>query len=236
MAINTCYGASASADPVRAVAELAAQTGSTDKDGLLFFCSPDFDLAALGRELARTYRCPTVGCTSSGHFGPAGFQRSGIIGVTFSGGGLRLRTRDRVQLLRAMEAYASATQVVLRAREAMAAWRGPTKLKQYYTANDDEFTSKEVFDLARAGDECALKVVDDTGQDEAVDYAEASAFINAPPVAAAGADVATVPGGAYDAVTKVGWQAARSGACRGGGAMRKPRRSAGTSDFENEPT
>lgn len=92
MAINTCYGASASADPVRAVAELAAQTGSTDKDGLLFFCSPDFDLAALGRELARTYRCPTVGCTSSGHFGPAGFQRSGIIGVTFSGGGLRLRT------------------------------------------------------------------------------------------------------------------------------------------------
>ncbi|MBC7205527.1 MAG: histidine kinase, partial [Methyloversatilis sp.] len=77
MAINTCYGASTSTDPVRAVAELAAQTGSTDKDGLLFFCSPDVDLAVLGRELARTYRCPTVGCTSSGHFGPAGFQRSG---------------------------------------------------------------------------------------------------------------------------------------------------------------
>ena len=92
MAINTCYGASTSTDPVRAVAELAAQTGSTDKDGLLFFCSPDVDLALLGRELARTFRCPTVGCTSSGHFGPAGFQRSGIIGVTFSGGGLRLRT------------------------------------------------------------------------------------------------------------------------------------------------
>lgn len=92
MALNTCYGASVSTDPVRAVAELAAQTGSSDKDGLLFFCSPDFDLAVLGRELARTYSCPTVGCTSSGHFGPAGFQRSGIIGVTFSGGGLRLRT------------------------------------------------------------------------------------------------------------------------------------------------
>jgi hypothetical protein len=86
MAINTCYGASASTDPVRAVAELAAQTGSTGKDGLLFFSSPDVDLAVLGRELARTFRCPTVGCTSSGHFGPAGFQRSGI------SGGLRLRT------------------------------------------------------------------------------------------------------------------------------------------------
>lgn len=92
MAINTCYGVSTSPDPVRAVAELAAQTGSTDKDGLLFFCAPDFDLAVLGRELARTYACPTVGCTSSGHFGPDGFQQSGIIGVTFAGGGLRLRT------------------------------------------------------------------------------------------------------------------------------------------------
>lgn len=92
MAINTCYGVSTSPDPVRAVAELAAQTGSTDKDGLLFFCSSDFDLAALGRELARTYKCPTVGCTSSGHFGPTGFQRTGILGVAFSGGGLRLRT------------------------------------------------------------------------------------------------------------------------------------------------
>lgn len=61
-----------------------------------------------------------------------------------------------------LEAYASATNVVNRAREAMAAWRGVTKLKQFYTANDEEFTSKDVFDLALAGDECALKVVDDT--------------------------------------------------------------------------
>jgi hypothetical protein len=92
MAIKTCYGASASSDPAGAVAELAAQTGSSSKDGLLFYCSPDFDLDALGREIARTYDCPTVGCTSSGHFGPDGFQASGIIGVTFAGGGLRLRT------------------------------------------------------------------------------------------------------------------------------------------------
>ena len=39
-----------------------------------------------------------------------------------------------------------------------------------------------------------LSVKDDTGQDEAVDHAEASVFINAPPVAEAGADVAAAPG------------------------------------------
>lgn len=61
-----------------------------------------------------------------------------------------------------LEAYASATQVVLRAREEMAGWRGPTRLREYYTANDDEFTAKEVFALAQDGDPAALKVVDDT--------------------------------------------------------------------------
>jgi glucokinase len=61
-----------------------------------------------------------------------------------------------------LEAYASATNVVKRAREEMASWRGATELRKYYTANDDEFTAKEVFSLAEAGDACALKVVDDT--------------------------------------------------------------------------
>jgi glucokinase len=61
-----------------------------------------------------------------------------------------------------LEAYASATNVVRRAREEMAAYRKPTRLADYYTANDDEFTAKVVFDLADAGDELALKVIDDT--------------------------------------------------------------------------
>ena len=61
-----------------------------------------------------------------------------------------------------LEAYASATNVARRAREEMAAFRKPTKLRAYFTANDDEFTAKVIFDLADAGDELALKVVDDT--------------------------------------------------------------------------
>lgn len=92
MALDISYGKSVHTDPVQAIAELAAQTGNTGKDGLLFYCSSDFDLKALARELARTYDCPTVGCTSSGHFGPGGFQRSGIVGVAFAGGDIRLRS------------------------------------------------------------------------------------------------------------------------------------------------
>jgi glucokinase len=61
-----------------------------------------------------------------------------------------------------LEAYASATNVVRRAREDMACWRGPSKLREYYTANDDDFTSKVIFELAVDGDELAKKVVDDT--------------------------------------------------------------------------
>ena len=61
-----------------------------------------------------------------------------------------------------LEAYASATSVVKRAREEMAASRSPSKLKEYFTANDDVLTSKVVFDLAANGDALALKIVDDT--------------------------------------------------------------------------
>ena len=61
-----------------------------------------------------------------------------------------------------LEAYASATNVVRRAREDMACWRGATKLRAYYTANDDDFTAKIIFEHAVHGDELALKVVDDT--------------------------------------------------------------------------
>jgi glucokinase len=61
-----------------------------------------------------------------------------------------------------LEAYASATNVVRRAREDMASWRGFTKLRNYYTANDDVLTARLVFELAAGGDELARKVVDDT--------------------------------------------------------------------------
>ncbi len=62
-----------------------------------------------------------------------------------------------------LEAYASASAVVERAREELAAWRGHTELKQFQTVFDQkQFNAEVIFNLADAGDECARKVVDDT--------------------------------------------------------------------------
>ncbi|VTT99316.1 ROK family protein OS=Isosphaera pallida (strain ATCC 43644 / DSM 9630 / IS1B) GN=Isop_0741 PE=4 SV=1: ROK [Gemmataceae bacterium] len=82
-------------------------------------------------------------------------------------GHLRIDTPDRGRICGCgargcLEAYASATNVVRRAREDMAAYRGTTKMRQYYTANDDVFTARVIFDLAMGGDELAIRVVDDT--------------------------------------------------------------------------
>lgn len=61
-----------------------------------------------------------------------------------------------------LEAYASATSVVKRTREELAAYRGSSSLKEYFTANDDVLTSKLIFDHAAMGDALSLKIVDDT--------------------------------------------------------------------------
>jgi glucokinase len=61
-----------------------------------------------------------------------------------------------------LEAYASATNVTARARDELAAYRGDTALRKYFTANDEDFTAKMIFDHAAAGDSLAMKIVDDT--------------------------------------------------------------------------
>ncbi|MCE9562225.1 MAG: ROK family protein [Planctomycetes bacterium] len=82
-------------------------------------------------------------------------------------GHLRIDTPDRGRICGCgargcLEAYASATNVVKRAREEMACWRGVSKLRNYYTANDDVLTARLVFELAAGGDDLARKIVDDT--------------------------------------------------------------------------
>ncbi|MFS2222083.1 FIST N-terminal domain-containing protein [Pantoea sp. B65] len=85
------YASSESPDPVQAVAEFASQIGHEGIDTVIFFCSPDYDLDILGRELKNTFSCPCVGCTSSGQIGPEGFQHSGLLGLGL-GGGFRTRS------------------------------------------------------------------------------------------------------------------------------------------------
>lgn len=62
-----------------------------------------------------------------------------------------------------LEAYASATAVVARTREAMACYRQPSRLRELLRDEDGaEFSAKEVFDAAVAGDRLAQQMVDDT--------------------------------------------------------------------------
>lgn len=82
-------------------------------------------------------------------------------------GHLRIEPPDRGRLCGCgargcLEQYGSATAVTRRAREELAAWRKPTKLHAYLTANDEDFTARVIFDIADAGDELAQKIFDDT--------------------------------------------------------------------------
>ncbi|MBS1204420.1 MAG: histidine kinase [Proteobacteria bacterium] len=60
------YASSELTDPVLAVAEFARQMVPDEPETVIFFCSPDYDLNILGREMQKTFRCPCIGCTSSG--------------------------------------------------------------------------------------------------------------------------------------------------------------------------
>ncbi|MEA9389877.1 FIST N-terminal domain-containing protein [Acerihabitans sp. TG2] len=90
MNIQPKYASSESPNPVQAVAEFASQIGHEGIDTVIFFCSPDYDLDVLGRELKNAFSCPCIGCTSSGQIGTEGFQHSGLLGL---GLGENFRTR-----------------------------------------------------------------------------------------------------------------------------------------------
>lgn len=62
-----------------------------------------------------------------------------------------------------LEAYGSATSVVARTREELASYRGPSRLRDLLRDGDgSEMNSKEIFEVAAAGDHLAQQIVDDT--------------------------------------------------------------------------
>ena len=83
-------------------------------------------------------------------------------------GHLRIDMPDRGRLCGCgrrgcLEAYASATAVVARTREAMAASRIPTRLRELLRDEDgSEISAREVFEVAKQGDHLAQEIVDDT--------------------------------------------------------------------------
>jgi len=70
----------ATMDSRAAAAELRERIGSGARvpAAVVVFCSPKYDLGALGSALAAAMPCPVIGCTTAGQIGPLGFQPIGL--------------------------------------------------------------------------------------------------------------------------------------------------------------
>jgi hypothetical protein len=83
--VSTRHGTSRSGEVGQAVAELRAALEQPGMRAVLFFCSPSYDLVALGAALREAFACPVIGCTSAGQIAPTGYQRGGITGASLAG-------------------------------------------------------------------------------------------------------------------------------------------------------
>jgi hypothetical protein len=99
-------GHSCAADPQQAVRELHAALAQPDLALVLFFCSSDYELHALGAELNRLFPgVPVAGCTTAGEIGPAGCLDRSLCGVSFARGEF-VATVGRIGGLRQFDAGA----------------------------------------------------------------------------------------------------------------------------------
>ncbi|MDR1935564.1 MAG: FIST C-terminal domain-containing protein [Candidatus Accumulibacter sp.] len=79
-AIEVKFGRSFDLDAGKAVKELAAQLGGIEPDALIFFCSPKYDRAVLGKAIKATFDCPVIGCTTAGEIlGGEGYIEDSIV-------------------------------------------------------------------------------------------------------------------------------------------------------------
>ena len=78
-------GASTAKDAATAAQELYEQIHQPDMTFALFYCSPDYDLDELAKELhARFGDANLIGCTSAGEITPSGYLQGSITGVSIS--------------------------------------------------------------------------------------------------------------------------------------------------------
>ncbi len=83
-------GWSAAADLRTAVAELAGQIAQPDPEFVLFFSSTRHDPDLLAQAMHERFPGTTVGCTTAGELGPAGYTRHTLVGVSLGQGPIRV--------------------------------------------------------------------------------------------------------------------------------------------------
>ncbi|CAH2602632.1 FIST domain containing protein [Rhodovastum atsumiense] len=78
-------GHSLASAPAEAAAELHAALAQPETGLAVFFCSPDYDLDALAREIdARFQGIDIIGCTTAGEITPVGYVEGGITGFSLA--------------------------------------------------------------------------------------------------------------------------------------------------------
>ncbi|MCA8955666.1 MAG: FIST C-terminal domain-containing protein [Planctomycetes bacterium] len=110
-------GATTSLDATTAAAELFAQLQQEGTDLVLVYCSSDYDLPTLARELRRHFgEVPLVGCTTAGEISPLGYLRGSLSGVSIAGGDIKVVTEriDSVSRATVQEVYECARNVLRR--------------------------------------------------------------------------------------------------------------------------
>ncbi len=98
-AVSIRRGVSQSLDPAVAARELHESISQANTALGVFYCSPEYDLVALGTELKRNFGdVELIGCTTAGEITPIGYVSRSITGVTISGRELVASTHriDRV--------------------------------------------------------------------------------------------------------------------------------------------
>jgi hypothetical protein len=78
---------SCATDARQAAREFHAMVAQPDMELVIFFCSSQYDLAALAEEINRLFAgVQVVGCTTAGEIGPAGYRSHSLSGASFSAG------------------------------------------------------------------------------------------------------------------------------------------------------
>lgn len=81
---DVCRAHSGNPDPAGAVDEIFHQVAGEPLAGLVFFCSPRYDLNALATNLQTRFACPVIGCTTAGEIlSPQGYTAEGLVAVAF---------------------------------------------------------------------------------------------------------------------------------------------------------
>ena len=114
-------------DPRAAAREFRDGVSQPDMSLVIFFCSSEYDRAALAAEMSRLFAgVQVVGCTTAGEIGPAGCRSHSIAGVSFAASACTVATGhiERLRQFEVAEGEALAQQLLNRLRDE-APWADP---------------------------------------------------------------------------------------------------------------